>query len=121
MNETQETQETQGTGTQGAGTESTEIPEFQFSKLWTNAADFPTVEMNETQVREDMQRLHSETRDYINAYLRAAANAVTALEARVEALEAIAQKIWFGTQAQYDAITVKESETMYCIEEATSS
>ena len=87
--------ENQGTGTQG-----TTIPEFQFSKLWTNAADFPTVEMNETQVREDMQRLHNETRDYINTYLRG--------------------KMWFGTQAQYDAIETKDSMTLYFIEEAAT-
>ena len=40
-----------------------------FSKDWTNAEDFPTYEANEEQVRADMQLLHNETRDYINAHI----------------------------------------------------
>lgn len=40
-----------------------------FSKNWTNAEDFPTYEASEEQVRADMQLLHNETRDYINANL----------------------------------------------------
>lgn len=45
------------------------IPTFDFSRHWTNPADFPTIETDETQVRADLQALHNETRDYFNATL----------------------------------------------------
>jgi len=35
---------------------------YQFSKDWRNPTDFPTVETNEAQVREDLQLLHEETK-----------------------------------------------------------
>lgn len=42
-----------------------------FSKLWTNPADFPTYESQETKVREDMQLLFNELLDAHNALVRA--------------------------------------------------
>lgn len=39
---------------------------FQFTKLWTNPLDFPTVELEETQVRADMQELHDQAKDGLN-------------------------------------------------------
>lgn len=42
---------------------------LRFSKEWTNPGDFPAVETNETKVREDMQILHNETRDALNALM----------------------------------------------------
>lgn len=42
------------------------ITPFAFTKVWTNPTDFPTYEPNETKVREDLQKLHDETKDYIN-------------------------------------------------------
>ena len=38
-----------------------------FTKSWENAADFPTYEENEQQVRADLQYLHDEMRDAFNA------------------------------------------------------
>ena len=45
------------------------IPKFDFTKHWTNPADFPAIETDEAQVRADMQALHDETRDYFNERL----------------------------------------------------
>lgn len=45
------------------------IPTFEFTKHWTNPADFPTIETSEEQVRADLQALHDETRDYFNEKL----------------------------------------------------
>lgn len=42
-----------------------------FSKLWTNPADFPTYESQETKVREDIQLLFNELLDAHNALVRA--------------------------------------------------
>jgi len=47
------------------------INKFAFTKVWTNASDFPVYEDSEVQVRADMQELHNETRDYINNTLLA--------------------------------------------------
>lgn len=54
------------------------FPRLNFSKLWTNPTDFPTVELDETQVRADMQALHDESRAALN-------NLMTALEAKAAA------------------------------------
>lgn len=43
--------------------------ELKLSKDWTNALDFPTYEPDEQQVREDLQYLFSEIRDFINTAL----------------------------------------------------
>ena len=54
---------------------------LDFSKLWTVSDDkpyFPTVETDETQVREDMQYLFNEIRDYINVTLLKALESLTA-------------------------------------------
>ena len=40
---------------------------LKFTKNWENASDFPTVETSETQVRKDMQLLHDEAKDALNA------------------------------------------------------
>ena len=45
------------------------IEQLKFTKDWTNPADFPTVETDEVQVRQDLQQLHSEVRDYLNGTL----------------------------------------------------
>lgn len=39
---------------------------LSFTKDWKNAADFPTVEESEAQVRADLQALHDETKNFIN-------------------------------------------------------
>lgn len=39
---------------------------LKFTKSWENAADFPTYEPSEAQVRADLQLLHDETRDGLN-------------------------------------------------------
>lgn len=39
---------------------------YSFSKLWTDPSDFPTVETDETKVREDMQCLFDELLDMVN-------------------------------------------------------
>ena len=45
------------------------ISKFEFTKRWTNPADFPTHETSEAQVRSDMQALHDEARNYIDEKL----------------------------------------------------
>ena len=46
-----------------------EIQRLEFTRDWTNAADFPTIETDETKVRSDMQALYNEIRDYLNDVL----------------------------------------------------
>lgn len=45
------------------------VPQFDFTKKWTNPADFPAYESDEVKVRADMQALHDETRDFLNHVL----------------------------------------------------
>ena len=45
------------------------LDKLSYSKNWTNPEDFPTYEADETQVRADMQLLHSETQKYLNEVL----------------------------------------------------
>lgn len=44
---------------------------LEFTKSWTNAADFPTYEPDEAQVRADLQLLHEETRAGFNRLVAA--------------------------------------------------
>ncbi|MBQ2995846.1 MAG: hypothetical protein IJE22_01235 [Oscillibacter sp.] len=44
---------------------------FEYTKSWRSPADFPTVEVSEVQVREDMQCLFDEAAEGINALARA--------------------------------------------------
>ena len=46
-----------------------ELPKLTYTKSWEDPVDFPTVETSEAQVRGDLQRLFSETRDYLNQKL----------------------------------------------------
>ena len=45
------------------------LTKLNFSRLWTNTSDYPTIELEETKVREDLQSLHDETKDYLNEVL----------------------------------------------------
>lgn len=45
------------------------IERLEFSRDWRNPEDYPTLELDETVVRADMQSLHDETRDYLNNVL----------------------------------------------------
>lgn len=45
------------------------INPLEFEKDWTNPAQFPAVQEDEAQAREDMQWLFNEIRDYINGTL----------------------------------------------------
>ena len=45
------------------------LKQLSFSKNWTDPADFPTVETDESVIRQDMQQLHDETKDYLNGTL----------------------------------------------------
>lgn len=60
------------------------VTNFNFSKDWNNAEDFPPVVSNSTQARHNIQLLHDETRNYINSVL---APAIAAMETTVKALE----------------------------------
>ena len=42
------------------------LSKLEFTKSWKNKSDFPTYEADETQVRDDMQLLHDETKTFIN-------------------------------------------------------
>jgi len=47
------------------------LQKMNFTKVWTNPADFPTYESQETKVRSDMQLLFDELRDAHNALIDA--------------------------------------------------
>ena len=42
---------------------------MKFDKVWTNAADFPTHESRESQVRADIQYLFDSIKDQYNAFI----------------------------------------------------
>lgn len=44
---------------------------LEFTKDWTNPEDFPTVEISETKVREDMQYLFDEIKTHLNGIVTA--------------------------------------------------
>ena len=72
----------------------TPIERFEFDPPdgWYNATEFPTQEPNETYVRRDLQRLHNQTRNYINnELLQSVDAAITDMEAYVN--EAVEQAI----------------------------
>lgn len=46
--------------------------EFEFTKDWKDSDDFPTREYSEDQVREDIQYLFDEIKDYLNTIVVAA-------------------------------------------------
>lgn len=48
---------------------------YEYSKSWLNPTDFPTIETDEAQVRQDLQCLHEETRQAIWALIDALASA----------------------------------------------
>ena len=56
------------------------VQNLSFTKSWLNREDFPTYEDNEDQVREDLQRLFDEIRDYLNQKLLPAVNSISAVE-----------------------------------------
>jgi|GEM_PF-3407905 len=82
-----------------------------FTKDWTRAADFPTYEPDETQVRADLQQLHNEAKAALNALMDKleantyAANlpvsstqfSATNLKAALEEIIAVAQAAQAGT------------------------
>lgn len=53
---------------------------LSFTKSWQNREDFPTYEDNEDRVREDLQCLFDEIRDYLNQKLLPAVNSISAVE-----------------------------------------
>ncbi len=70
-------------------TDANAFPMLGFSKSWRNKDDYPTIELEEAKVRDDMQSLHDEVKDYINTKLIPAVLAEDATEeARAAAEEA---------------------------------
>ena len=55
-----------------------------FSKLWTNPTDFPTIELDETQVRADMQLLFNEIQLFLNENLIATIQAELATKKELD-------------------------------------
>lgn len=67
-------------------TDAEAFPRLGFTKNWENPADYPTIETDEAKVRQDMQSLHDETKNYINETLIPAILAEDAVEeARIAA------------------------------------
>ena len=67
-------------------TDAEAFPLLGFSRNWNNQEDYPTVELDEKKVREDMQSLHDEVKTYINTKLIPAVLAEDATEnARIAA------------------------------------
>jgi len=69
------------------------LEKLNFTRRWTSAADFPTFEEDEAQVRADMQCLFDEIRDYLNAL--------------VDALQA--QNLPFDPSPGVDSVTVQNA------------
>lgn len=81
------------------------IAPFAFTKVWTNPTDFPTYEADETKVREDLQKLHDETKNYINNTLL---NAVDeAIEDCLEQVSEAIEGIVVGTLPDNSLTTAK--------------
>ena len=59
------------------------VSNFNFSKDWNNAEDFPPVVNNSNQARQNIQLLHDETKNFINNVL---VPAITALEMSIGSL-----------------------------------
>ena len=68
-------------------TDAEAFPLLGFTKSWENPEDYPTIELDETQVRKDMQSLHDEVKNYINDKLIPAVLAEDATEAARAAAE----------------------------------
>ena len=68
-------------------TDAEAFPLLGFTKSWENPDDYPTIELDETQVRKDMQSLHDEVKNYINDKLIPAVLAEDATEAARAAAE----------------------------------
>ena len=45
------------------------LTKLEYTKVWTDPDDFPTVETDETQVREDIQLLYDEAKDALNGLI----------------------------------------------------
>ena len=60
---------------------------FSFTKSWTDPSDFPTVESDETQVRADMQALHDEGKEGLNALMEQLEQAEAAASLGAQALD----------------------------------
>lgn len=57
------------------------IAKFAFTKSWTSASDFPTIQTDEIQVRADMQFLFDEIKNYLNnTMLSSVDDAITAMQ-----------------------------------------
>ena len=69
-------------------TDAKAFPLLGFTKSWENPEDYPTIELDETQVRKDMQSLHDEVKNYINDKLIPAVLAEDATEEARAAAEA---------------------------------
>lgn len=64
------------------------LSKVQFTKDWTNPDDFPTVETSEAKVREDMQALHDEMKDFVNNTLTVETDAeVARLDGEIERID----------------------------------
>lgn len=62
--------------------------EFDYSRKWTDPADFPTYEYDEGTVRDDMQALFDEIRDAFNDFATQADTDITELQGAIDDIEA---------------------------------
>ena len=62
--------------------------EFDYSRKWTDPADFPTYEYDEGTVRDDMQALFDEIRDAFNGFATQADTDITELQGAIDDIEA---------------------------------
>lgn len=97
-------------------TDENAFPLLGFTRNWENPEDYPTYEPDEMQVRQDMQSLHDETKDFINNELipRVLADEATeearnrAEAARVEAEQARAQAETKRAEAEITRATAEQ-------------
>ena len=73
-------------------TDEAAFPLLGFTKTWESPTDYPTYETDEAKVRQDMQSLHDETKNYINETLIPAILAEDATEEARAAAEAAREK-----------------------------
>lgn len=87
-------------------TDAEAFPRLGFTKNWENPEDYPTIETDEAKVREDMQSLHDETKDYINETLIPAILAEDATEeARIAAENSRAENELSRVQAEQTRVS----------------
>ena len=77
---------------------------FSFSKSWENPEDFPSYEPDEKTVRKDLQCLHDETKDAVNALIEALNDPTAASNIPISVQGLEAQTVAQAVEQVYKAV-----------------